>query len=98
MSVFITERADLRAELIDVFKTEFAPLFSSLQPKEPEELMTQKDVAKLLDVSNVTVWKYTKDGTIKGYRIAGQVRYKRSEILQSLTEIKGDIEGVKAKA
>lgn len=89
--VFITERADLRAdlraELIDVLKTEFAPLFASMQPKAPEELMTQKEVAKLLDVSTVTVWKYTKDGVLKGYRIAGQVRYKRSEILQSLAEI-----------
>ena len=59
-----------------------------LQLKIEEEFLTRKQTASILGVSLVTLSEWTKEGKIKGYRIASRVRYKRSEIEKSLLSIK----------
>ena len=57
-------------------------------PQPPTELMTRREASKLLGVSLPTLLNWTKTGKITGYRIASQVRYKRTELENSLFQIR----------
>jgi excisionase family DNA binding protein len=52
------------------------------------DLLTRKDAAKLLSISLPTLNEWSKNGQIKGYRIGTRVRYKRSEIIESLNAMR----------
>jgi excisionase family DNA binding protein len=55
----------------------------------PEEVfLTQKEAAKLLGISTVTLWSWNKKHIIKSYKIGTLNRYKKSEILASPKLIK----------
>lgn len=43
--------------------------------------LTVKDVARLLEVSEKSVYRWIDDGKLPGYRISGQYRFNRSELL-----------------
>jgi nitrogen PTS system EIIA component len=43
--------------------------------------LTVKDVAGLLEVSEKTVYRWIDDGKLPGYRISGQYRFNRAELL-----------------
>ena len=57
---------------------------SEPQPEEKNDLMTRTEVAKYLDISLVTLHTWTKKGILTSYRIGNKVRYKKSEVLNSL--------------
>lgn len=48
------------------------------------EILTSKDIRKLLCVSQSTVQRMRKKGELTGYKMSGRVYYKRSEVLSSL--------------
>jgi predicted DNA-binding transcriptional regulator AlpA len=52
---------------------------------EEEAYLTREQVAKMLQISQITAWQWSKPekGILKPYRIGNKVRYKRSEVLQS---------------
>ena len=58
------------------------------QPAQKEtatvEYCTRNEAAKILKVSLVTLNDWSKNGTIKAYRIGTRVRYVRTEIESSL--------------
>ncbi|PKR80637.1 DNA-binding protein [Brumimicrobium salinarum] len=58
------------------------------QPIDETDLLTPKETAKLLRISIPTLWRWQKKGKVKCYGIAGSRYYKRSELLESLTELK----------
>ena len=59
----------------------------SLQLNEQtDQLLTREETAKLLSVSLVTLWDWTKKDLIPAYRIGNKVRYKKSEVLKSLNQ------------
>ncbi|HVI43495.1 MAG TPA: helix-turn-helix domain-containing protein [Chitinophaga sp.] len=66
-------------------------LTKHLNPVNPQptgnELLTRKEAAKILGISLPTLLDFTKSGKITGYRIGTRVRYKRSELEQSLKQI-----------
>ena len=79
----------LRFEISDALKKEIIPLLSLNERREANtELLTRKETAKLLGVSLPTIQDWTKTGKITGYRIASRIRYKRSEVENSLSQIK----------
>lgn len=49
------------------------------------EFITPKEAADLLKVSQVTLWRYEKQGKVKCYGIGGRRLYKHSELINSLT-------------
>lgn len=51
------------------------------------ELLTRKDVMKLLSITPATLDRWSKKGTLRRYAICGRVYYKSSEINTKLTEI-----------
>ncbi len=74
--------------LSEVVKPEIENLKQSFQPKEPVNLLTRKEAAKLLKINLSTLWSWSNKGIIKSYAIGNRIYYKRHEILQALTEIK----------
>lgn len=58
------------------------------QSTDETDLLTPKESAKLLRISIPTLWRWQKKGKVKCYGIAGSRYYKRSELLESLTELK----------
>lgn len=50
---------------------------------EPESFLTIEQVAKLLQVSKVTVHAWNAKGLLRPMRIGNKVRYLRSEVLSS---------------
>ena len=80
---------ELKTEISEAVLKHLSPLINSLTPLQPEtELLTRKEVAKLYGVSLPTILEWTKTGKIIGYRISSRIRYKRSEIEKSLSQIK----------
>jgi len=50
--------------------------------------LTVRDVAGLLEVSEKTVYRWIDDGKLPGYRISGQYRFNRAELLAWATASK----------
>ena len=77
--------SDLQTIISETVKNEL----KNFIPKQPSNKKTdiygtRKEVAKELKVSLPTLNEYTKNGTIKGYRIGGRVLYKWNEVFESL--------------
>ena len=53
-----------------------------------DDLLTREQAAKLLQIHETTLWHWTNKGKVTAYSIAGRRYYKRSELLDSLIEIK----------
>ncbi len=47
--------------------------------------LTVRDVAKLLNVSEKTIYRWLKDGLLPAYRVNDQYRFKRAELLEWAT-------------
>ena len=79
----------LKFELLESIKKELHTSLQALVPvKESTEYLTRKEAASLLSISLPTLNEWQKQGIVQGYRIASRVRYKRSELETSLTQIK----------
>ena len=67
-------------------------LQNTSEQKEPlpreKTYLTINEVCDLLQVSKVTLHKWSVEGLIPSFRISNRIRYKREDILNSLTEVK----------
>lgn len=62
--------------------------FKSQTPETNDcELIKIDEVAKMLNVSKVTVFAWKKAGKIPFYRIANKVYFKKNEVIESLKKI-----------
>ena len=48
--------------------------------------LTRGEVARFLKISLPTLYRYTKDGLLKSYRIGSKIRYKLEEVEEALKE------------
>ena len=78
---------ELKSIITEVIRTEFQNNLTD-QKEETAEYLTRKQVAEILQVSNVTLWNWENEGLLKSYRIGNQVRYKREEVENSLQDLK----------
>jgi excisionase family DNA binding protein len=62
------------------------PAVATATSADTDVLLTPEETAKLLKVSKVTVWDWTRRGILKKNTIGNQVRYLRSEVLEALTK------------
>lgn len=53
-----------------------------------KELITRKEVAKLLNVNITTIHRWTERGKLKSYGMGGRVYYKKGEVLDSVKPLK----------
>ena len=72
--------------LSGIIKSEISGIINSAEPLK--EILTRQETADFLNLSLQTLHEYTKKGIVKSHRIGNSVRYKREDILQSLTEIR----------
>ena len=57
-----------------------------MQSQDNDILLTREETAKLLSVSLVTLWDWTRKDIIPAYRIGNKIRYKKSEVLNALQQ------------
>ena len=55
------------------------------RPSERKVNLTVRDISKLLSVSEKTIYRWLKQGSIPAYRIQDQYRFSRAEILEWAT-------------
>ncbi len=80
LPVFLTELRSIIREEIKAEKT------LELQ----EKLLSPADTCNLFEpsISKVTLSKWTRDGLLQDYRIAGRVYYKYSEVIEAVKHLK----------
>lgn len=79
----------LKTEISNEILDRITPLLQGVtKPTTTTELLTRKEASRLLGVSLPTLLDWTKSGKVTGYRIASRVRYKRSELENSLSQIR----------
>lgn len=62
--------------------------FSSLSNHPQEtELITREQTSKILGISLPTLYSWTKLGILPSYRIGTRIRYKKSEVLDSVSKV-----------
>ena len=60
-----------------------------LQTKDnSEELMTREETCQFLKIDSSTLWAWTNNGKVKAYGIGARRYYKKSEIMECLTQLK----------
>lgn len=71
------------------FKNQLQDLRKELQNTTSEdELLTREETCNLLKINSSTLWTWTNKGKVKAYGIANRRYYKRSELNESLIELK----------
>lgn len=79
LTEFLNEISELKEAL---------QLLTKNQQKNPSsDFITRQETAEILNVSLSTLLNWRKAGIITAYRIGNKIRYKKSEILDSLTKI-----------
>lgn len=82
-----TNTLDFKNEILIGVREELKSFASSLQGQNQDELLTRESTAKLLSISLVTLWNWTRNDIIPAYRIGNKVRYKKSEVLTALKQM-----------
>ena len=77
---------EIKDIIVETIRNEFQRI-QSTERKPGIDFITRQETAKLLGVSLNTLNEWTKKGLIPGYRISSRVRYKKSEIVNSLAQI-----------
>lgn len=47
-----------------------------------EGYISRKTASALLELDEATIWRYTKSGILKAYKIGNATRYKKADILK----------------
>jgi len=85
-NLILISETELRSVISETIKTELAHLKPIEQTKN-ELLITRQEAANILGISLPTLGTYTNEGKIQSYRIGTRIRYKKDEVLNSLTKI-----------
>ncbi|WP_264558643.1 helix-turn-helix domain-containing protein [Flavobacterium sp. N2270] len=79
---------DLLKQLLNEGVTEALKNFNNVGASEEDNiLLSRNETAKLLDISLVTLWKWTQKDLIQAYRIGKKVKYKKKDVLDSLQKM-----------
>lgn len=62
-------------------------IVSNIKTKQNPEFITSKEAASILKITLPTLYDWRKKGIVTAYRIANKIRFKKSEIENSLTKI-----------
>ncbi len=81
------------AELRSLLKDELAEALSKFRPTPlngalDDQLLKRTDLAKMFDVSLVTIHAWMKAGHIPYHRVGGRTYFKKEEVLESLKKIR----------
>jgi excisionase family DNA binding protein len=82
-----TNITDFKKEIMSSVSEVFKDFANSLQVTDNDILLSREETSKLLSVSLVTLWDWTRKDIIPAYRIGNKVRYKKSEVLSALKQM-----------
>ena len=85
--VFGITPEELKESILSDVRAELKTITLNFQPINPTEFLTRQEVAKILQVSLVTLSDWNKKKILNPYRLGNLIRYKRSEIEQALKRI-----------
>ena len=60
---------------------------TTLQENDKDVLLSREETAKLLSVSLVTLWDWTRKDVLPAYKMGYKVRYKKLEVLGALRKM-----------
>jgi excisionase family DNA binding protein len=82
-----TNSLDFKNEIVNGL-SEVLKNFANLQTQlDQDVLLTREETSKMLSVSLVTLWDWTRKDLVPAYRIGNKVRYKKSEVLSALQQM-----------
>jgi excisionase family DNA binding protein len=83
---------DLKEIIKACIKEELSVYFENVKTERPGyDMLSMKEVSKMLGVSKPTIIKWTKQGLLYGQRIGRRVYYKRDVVEKSLKQYQGPI-------
>lgn len=78
---------NLLASIQKIVKQTFENI--KVETENPEQLLTRKQTAALLNVTLATLNDWTKAKKLVSYGIGNRVYYKKNEVLESLVPVNG---------
>lgn len=82
-----TNASDFKNEILNGVKDFLTGFANAMQTTNNDKLLTREETAKMLSISLVTLWEWTRKDIIPAYRIGSKVRYKKSEVLNALEQM-----------
>ncbi len=84
IQVYEVDPEEFKAEILAGVEKLLKEFSENFTPKQPEIWMSRKEVGELLGISLVTIHNWSRDGILKAYKIGNRVRFKRSDIEETL--------------
>jgi excisionase family DNA binding protein len=81
-----TNSIDFKNEIVKDVITGLKTIWGHNQNNNSEIILSRDEAAKLLSISLVTLWDLTRKDKIPAFRIGNKVRYKKSDVLNALTQ------------
>ena len=81
-----TNANDFKNEIINGVITALKSFGEHSQNNNTEIILSREEAAKLLSISLVTLWDLTRKDKIPAFRIGNKVRYRKSDVLNALTQ------------
>lgn len=84
-----TTPTELATKISEAVEVQFQQLKEAFLSKDAnDELLTRKQACEYLQIDQSTLWHWTKKGKVTAYGIANRRYYKRSELNESLKQLK----------
>lgn len=58
-----------------------------MKEENPLNLFSRTEAAKALKIGETTLWRWTKEGHVKSFKVGSKVYYKKEDLEKSLIEI-----------
>jgi hypothetical protein len=81
---------DLKDLFGQVIKTELEAVKKQLQPKQPNEYLTRKEVSEMLKIDLSSVHNWSKRGILIPHQIGNRVYFKMSEVENAIVQLKSN--------
>lgn len=79
---------DLSKLIEDSVKSQLKDFKENFQTNKSDELLTRKQTCDFLQIDSSSLWAWSKKGKVIAYGIGNRRYYKKSELLESLQQIK----------
>jgi hypothetical protein len=82
-----TNTEDFKKEILNGVSDVLKEFAKNLQTQDQDALLTREETSKLLSVSLVTLWDWTRKDIIPAFKISNKVRYKKCDVLNALQQM-----------
>ncbi len=80
--MFIVDEATLNKFAEKIVADVCAKLNVAESSTKGEQYISRKTASILLELDEATIWRYTKAGILKAYKIGNATRYKKADVLK----------------